>query len=115
MFVVVPNCGCSELIGNRSFRKRVVTPTASSQMPWVDSQTSDSDQIIIENGARFEFAFNLSHRRTEVNNRSRSRKKTQTLAYNFYFGLTLLLFMQSPYTQAFINLALNTVKSTRNI
>ena len=29
----------------------------------------------------------------EVNNRSRSTKKTYTLGYNFYFGLNLLLFM----------------------
>jgi len=43
----------------RRFRQRVVSPTVSSQTPWVDSQTSDSDKIIIENGARFEFAFDL--------------------------------------------------------
>ena len=47
--------------GNRSFRKRVVSLTASSQTPWVDSQTSDGDKIIIENGARFEFAFDVLH------------------------------------------------------
>ena len=43
----------------RRFRQRVVSPTASSQTPSVDSQTSDSDKIIIENGARFEYAFDL--------------------------------------------------------
>ena len=52
---------CSLLRGNRSFRKRVVSPTASSQTPWVDTQPSDNDKIIIENGARFEFAFDLLH------------------------------------------------------
>ena len=44
-----------------STRLPVVSPTASSQTPWVDLQTSDSDKIIIENGARFEFAFDLLH------------------------------------------------------
>ena len=35
---------CSDIWrrGNRSFRQRVVSPTVSSQTPWVDSQTSDS-------------------------------------------------------------------------